>query len=85
MSVSGSGFGAPGNSPTLEAPVACGIGTSPHRTVRRVAMDKANKTLAVIAAARALVAAPVGDLEARKRLVEALDEYDRSRGSTRTG
>jgi len=48
-------------------------------------MDKANKTLAVIAAARALVAAPVGDLEARKRLVEALYEYDRSRGSTPTG
>jgi hypothetical protein len=65
MSVSGSGFGARGDSPTLEVPVACGIGTSPHRTVPRVAMDKANKTLAAIAAARALVAAPVGDLEAR--------------------
>jgi hypothetical protein len=53
-----------------------------HRSFRNVAMDKVNMTLAVVAAARTLVAAPVDDGEARKRLVEALDEYDRTNRST---
>lgn len=47
-----------------------------RRSVRRVAMDRVNETLAVIAAARALLAAPVGDSAARRRLREALEEYD---------
>ena len=46
-------------------------------------MDMANKTLAVVAAARALLAAPVGDVEARRRLAEALDAYDGGNGSGR--
>jgi hypothetical protein len=46
----------------------------------RFAMDKANTTLAVVAAARALLAAPAGDREVRRRLAEVLDAYDGGTG-----